>query len=38
MLLTLAALDELYGGIERYLLDSGLDVSDIGAVRERIVA
>src|SRR5438552_1821498 len=27
MLVTLAALDELYGGIEQYLLDSGLEAS-----------
>jgi len=37
MELTLAALDELYGGIEQYLLDCGLERSDIDAVRERIV-
>ncbi len=37
MILTLAALDELYGGIERYLLDSGLEATDIATVRERIV-
>ena len=37
MSLTLAALDELYGGIERYLLDSGLEVTDIATVRERII-
>src|SRR5260221_99852 len=29
MLLTLTALDELYGGIERYLLDSGLEETDL---------
>ena len=37
MELTLGALDELYGGIERYLLDSGVETPDIAAVRERIV-
>jgi protein tyrosine/serine phosphatase len=37
MLLTLDALDELYGGIERYLLESGLEPSTVAAVRERIV-
>jgi protein tyrosine/serine phosphatase len=38
MELTLGALDELYGGIDRYLLDCGLEGPDIAAVRERIVA
>jgi len=37
MLLTLGALDELYGGIERYLLESGLERADIDKVRERLV-
>ena len=37
MKLTLAALDELYGGIEQYLLDCGLERSDIDAVRARLV-
>ena len=37
MELTLGALDELYGGIEQYLLDSGLERSDVGAVRARLV-
>jgi len=37
MELTLGALDELYGGIERYLLDSGLEAPEIAAVRERIL-
>jgi protein-tyrosine phosphatase len=37
MELTLGALDEQYGGIERYLLDSGSAATDIAAVRERIV-
>ena len=35
--LTVAALDELYGGIARYLLDSGVELSLIETVRERIV-
>ena len=38
MLLTLAALDERYGGIKRYLLDCGLGRGDLAAVRERLVA
>jgi protein tyrosine/serine phosphatase len=37
MALTLAALDELYGGVERYLLESGVEARDIALVRERIV-
>lgn len=37
MELTLGALDDLYGGIERYLLDCGVEAGDIAAVRERIV-
>jgi protein-tyrosine phosphatase len=37
MLLTLGALDELYGGIEQYLLESGLERADIDAVRDRII-
>jgi protein tyrosine/serine phosphatase len=37
MVLTLDALDELYGGIDRYLLDSGLEAQDLARVRERIV-
>jgi len=37
MLLTLSALDELYGGIEQYLLDSGLEQADIDTVRGRLV-
>jgi protein tyrosine/serine phosphatase len=37
MVLTLDALDELYGGIERYLLDCGVELPVIAAVRERIV-
>jgi protein-tyrosine phosphatase len=37
MMLTLDALDELYGGIERYLLDCGIEARDIAAVRERII-
>jgi protein-tyrosine phosphatase len=37
MTLTLEALDELYGGIERYLLDCGVNARDIAAVRARIV-
>ncbi len=36
MILTLAALDELYGGIERYLLGSGLEATDIATVRELV--
>jgi protein tyrosine/serine phosphatase len=36
MVLTLDALDELYGGIERYLLDCGLERADLEAVRQRI--
>jgi hypothetical protein len=35
---TLDALDALYDGIERYLLDCGVGAPDIAAVRERIVA
>lgn len=38
MALTLAALDELYGGIEQYLLDCGVERHDIMRVRERILA
>lgn len=37
MRLTLEALDELYGGIERYLLDCGVGTRDIALVRGRIV-
>ena len=37
MELTLGALDELYGGIEQYLLDSGLERADLHAVRARLV-
>ena len=37
MELTLGALDELYGGIEQYLLDSGLEQADLHAVRARLV-
>jgi protein-tyrosine phosphatase len=37
MTLTLDALDELYGGIEGYLLDSGLEARDIAMVRDRIL-
>jgi protein-tyrosine phosphatase len=37
MLLTLDALDELYGGIERYLLDSGVEGRDLALVCERIL-
>ena len=37
MVHTLSALDELYGGIERYLLDSGLEAPDMARVRERII-
>ena len=37
MALTLGALDELYGGIEQYLLDCGLERADVLAVRDRIV-
>jgi protein tyrosine/serine phosphatase len=37
MELTLAALDQLYGGVEQYLLDSGLERADLLAVRERLV-
>jgi protein tyrosine/serine phosphatase len=37
MPLTLDTLDELYGGIERYLLESGLGAQDIARVRERIL-
>jgi len=37
MVLTLGALDELYGGIERYLLESGLEPSTIAGVRERVL-
>src|SRR5207245_6889818 len=37
MLLTLGALDELYGGIEQYLLDNGLEGTDLDAVRQRLV-
>jgi protein-tyrosine phosphatase len=35
---TLAALDELYGGIEWYLLDCGVEGTEIAAVRARLVA
>jgi hypothetical protein len=38
MALTLGALDELYGGIERYLLDCGVEAPDIATIRERILA
>lgn len=37
MRLTLGALDELYGGIEPYLLDCGIESADLARVRERIV-
>jgi protein-tyrosine phosphatase len=37
MLLTLGALDELHGGNEQYLLESGLERADLVAVRERLV-
>ncbi|MDP9245201.1 MAG: tyrosine-protein phosphatase [Chloroflexota bacterium] len=37
MRLTLDALDELYGGIGRYLLDSGAEAPDLALVRERIL-
>jgi len=37
MMQTLDALDTLYYGIERYLLDSGVEAPDIATVRERIV-
>jgi len=37
MELTLGALDALYGGIERYLLDCGVEAPDVVAVRERIL-
>ena len=37
MMLTLDALDELYGGIERYLLECGIAARDIVAVRDRII-
>lgn len=37
MRLTLTALDDLHGGIERYLLESGLEQADIDAVRERLI-
>ncbi|MEA2661140.1 MAG: protein-tyrosine phosphatase [Chloroflexota bacterium] len=37
MLLTLDALDELYGGIEQYLLDCGLEQRDIRRVRARVL-
>ena len=37
MELTLGALDELYGGIEQYLLNSGLERADLNAVRARLV-
>ena len=37
MELTLGALDELYGGIEQYLLDCGLERADLLRVRERLV-
>ena len=37
MILTLDALDELYGGIEPYLHDSGVEAKDLSAVRERIL-
>ena len=38
MRLTLDALDELYGGIERYLLESGVEPRDLASVGERILA
>jgi protein tyrosine/serine phosphatase len=38
MKLTLGALDELYGGIARYLLDSGVSRAELERVRERVVA
>ena len=38
MRLTLDALDELYGGIERYLLESGVEPRDLASVGERIIA
>jgi len=34
---TLDALDELYGGIERYLVDCGFEADDIARVRDRIL-
>ena len=34
---TVAAVDELYGGIERYLLESDLERAEVDAVRERLV-
>jgi protein-tyrosine phosphatase len=37
MVQTLDALDELYGGIERYLLDCGLEPRDLALIRERIL-
>ena len=37
MILTLDALDELYGGIEHYLLDCGIEADDITRVRQRII-
>ena len=37
MSLTLDALDELYGGIERYLHDCGVEARDIAAVRRRVL-
>lgn len=37
MELTLGALDELYGGIEQYLLDCGLERADLLRVRGRLV-
>lgn len=38
MCLTLGALDELYGGIEHYLLDCGVEAGNIAAVRGRLLA
>jgi protein tyrosine/serine phosphatase len=37
MTLTLGALDELYGGIERYLLESGVSRVELERVRERVL-
>jgi protein tyrosine/serine phosphatase len=36
MLLTLQALDDRFGGVERYLLDSGVRPRDLDRVRERL--
>ncbi len=36
MMVTLAYVDERYGGMERYLLEAGLSADDLGRVRARL--